>query len=355
MKRTLPFVLASAVAMTLLIQSLPVIAATTPRSSYSVSSVPKPPAVAKKLTVGTAVYAIVEGNNPALNSGRKACASWNQNFLGYKNLSSNTVCKTAHPTAKLVTGVNGSKNGFWCNGKPQTGVCATALNTCMVCPNCNLNANADTQIGDQYAEMYASCGGTLGSSSSVKSSSSSSSSVAMGKKCSFKQGTAAGGRVLTTCNVKGAPDNFCIAAFGNLYPSARAIACAQNGEVVCNVPCTAPNIAKLTKCPLGAVAAVPSGNCPASSSSKSSVAGGKVPLGGLCKNAGECLSSWGGKDYFVHCVGNSPDTRCSCNMFSQSYSNCKVNLNNTTGGKTGAPCVHGGNCVSGMCLGGFCK
>lgn len=353
MKRFMPL-FGIAVVSVVLIQALPA-GAQTNRSTYTAPSAP----VAKKVTVGTAVYAIVEGNNQALNTGKKACASWKQNFLGYKNLSNTSVCKTAHPTAKVVANsVNGSKNGFWCNGKPQVGVCGTSLNTCMVCPTCNVNANGDTQIGDQYAEMYASCGGTLAASSSSRtrsSRSSSSSSVVAGKKCSFKQGTSAGNRVLTTCNVKGAPDNFCIAAFGGLFPSARAVACAQNGEVTCNVPCSAPGAQNLARCPFGATTTAPVGSCPSSRSSAASSTAGKVPLGGLCKHGGECQDTWGGNQYFVHCVGFSPNSRCSCSQTSQTEWGCVKNLNNLKNQAAGQPCVHGGNCASGMCLGRACK
>ena len=327
---------------------------------YAVSSIAKPtPPKAKSVTVAGKTYYIVDGSNTALDTGAEACASVGLRCTGYTNLSSNTVCTAAHPGAKQLVSVNGSKNGFYCDGAPQTGLaCAGYKNTCEVCPACNLNANCTTVITQQFREMFVSCGTALTASSSSKSSvrssssSSSVSSVATGKKCSFKQGTVAGGRILTTCNVKGAPDNFCIAAFGGLYPTARPVACAQNGEVVCNVPCSAAGMKNLVKCPLGAVAAIPSGSCPTSSSSSVSSKGRTVQLGGLCKTQADCIESNGnGGQNYVYCVGFSPNTRCSCSPNTQTTGGCQTNYANTTNQPKGAGCVHGGNCKSGVCVG----
>lgn len=343
---------AAVMALVLVIQALPAAAQTVRRATYTRSSSSKA-AVAKKVTVGGKTYYIVEGNNPALDTGKEACASAGLSCTGYTNLSSNTVCMAAHPGAKQVTGVNGSKNGFYCDGSPQTGLaCGSAKNTCMVCPKCNLNANCDTAIGTLYREMYVSCGRALARTSSSRSSvssRSSSSSSAAGLSCAFAQG---GALVRATCNVPGAAGNFCVRALG--LANARAVSCAQNGQIVCNVPCNTQGIQNFKRCPTGAVSVTPSGSCPSSSSSVSS-ASGKVELGGLCKHSGECNDTWGGNQYFVHCVGFSPNSRCSCNMFSQTTSGCVKNLSNLKNQPSGQPCVHGGNCASGMCLGRVCK
>ncbi len=315
-------------------------------------------AAATSVTVDGKTYYIVKGNDKTMDTGKEVCASVGMRCVGYQNLSSNAVCKKLHPTAKQVTGVNGSKNGFYCNGLPQKGLaCEKALNTCMVCPNCNLNATCDTAIGGLYNEMYVTC---IADRASSKSSSSrrivtrktySVSSVAKttGLSCSFSQG---GALVRTTCNVAGAANNFCVTAMG--LANARALSCAQNGLVVCNVPCTTPGIQNLKRCPAGATTAAPTGSCPVSSSSVSS-ASGKVQLGGLCKHGGECVDSWNGNQYFVHCVGFQPNSRCSCSQTSQTTSGCVRNLSNLKNQGSGQPCAHGGNCASGMCLGGQCK
>ncbi len=353
MKRV-SLIFASALALVLVLQALPATAQTVRRTTYGTkSSSSVKAAVAKKVTVGGKTYYIVEGNTPALDTGKEACASVGLTCTGYTNLSSNAVCAAAHPGAKQVTDVNGSKNGFYCDGSPQTGLgCGGTknANTCKVCPTCNLNANCDTAIGALYREMFVSCGRALSSSSrSSVSSRSSSSSSAAGLSCAFSQG---GSLVRATCNVAGAASNFCVRALG--LANARAVSCAQNGQIVCNVPCNTQGIQNFKRCPAGAVSVTPSGSCPSSSSSVSS-ASGKVELGGLCKHGGECNDTWNGNQYFVHCVGFSPNTRCSCSQTSQTTSGCVKNLSNLRNQPSGQPCAHGGNCASGMCLGRVCK
>ena len=55
--------------------------------------------------------------------------------------------------------MNGSKAGYYCDGAPQGGACANEKNTCHICPNCNVNADCNSQIGDLYREMYVECSG----------------------------------------------------------------------------------------------------------------------------------------------------------------------------------------------------
>ena len=100
-------------------------------------------------------YYKVLSTNQSQNTGDKVCALINKTCLGATNLGTNDVCKAFHPTAKTVTGVNGTKNGFFCDGAPQKGLaCEKAKNTCEVCPTCAVNTTCSTNISDQFREIY---------------------------------------------------------------------------------------------------------------------------------------------------------------------------------------------------------
>lgn len=115
-------------------------------------------ALAKPQSVveGGKTYYVVTSADPAQNSGTKVCASMGKQCMGYTAFTTN-VCKQAHPSAATKSDMNGSKAGFYCDGSPQGGVCAQEKNTCHICPNCNVNADCGTQIGDLYREMYVEC------------------------------------------------------------------------------------------------------------------------------------------------------------------------------------------------------
>jgi hypothetical protein len=240
-------------------------------------------------------YYIVNGNNPNLNTGNKVCASVGKQFLGYKSINTNGVCQVAHPTARTLVSVNGSKAGFYCNGAPQQGLaCAAYKNTCEVCPNCNLNEAADgnQSITQHFAEMYVWCGTASSSSSSrmtgaygvptlpmrassarslslPKSSSrftlptssarfslptssarftipGTSSAAATGKvSCTFSQKPLK----KVTCAAYQAANTFCVIAMQST--KAYSTMCQENGSVVCVLPCSAPGSQNLKTCAYG--------------------------------------------------------------------------------------------------------
>lgn len=111
---------------------------------------------------GGKTYYMVNGLDAKLDSGNEVCASIGKKCVGYTSLGTNTVCKMFHPNAKVMTSVNGSKSGFFCNGAPQKSpACGKTKNTCQVCPACNVNADCSTAIGQQFREMYVECGSTV--------------------------------------------------------------------------------------------------------------------------------------------------------------------------------------------------
>ncbi len=264
-------------------------------------------------------YYLVNGNDPKMDTGDEVCASIKMKCVGYKSINTNSICKLFHPNAKELVSVNGSKAGFYCNGAPQTGLaCGKMMNTCQVCPACNLN-EAETcsqPIGKHFREMYVWCG-TGASSSSAKSSSkmygplplaktsssrsssrrsvSSTSSSVAGVNCTFSQSPLK----KVTCSAPRAADNYCVTVMQSAF--AKATSCSETGNVVCSVPCTAPNAANITRCAFGGVK---SGGC--FSSSKSSSAAAKKSAGALCAHGGECASGM--------CLGVVPgrEYRCSC-------------------------------------------
>src|SRR6185295_16013287 len=98
-------------------------------------------------------YYVVTSTDKSMDSGNEVCAMMGKQCVGYSALTTD-VCKQAHKNALTRSDANGSKAGFYCDGAPQGGVCANEKNTCHICPNCNVNADCSTQIGDLYREMY---------------------------------------------------------------------------------------------------------------------------------------------------------------------------------------------------------
>jgi hypothetical protein len=200
------------------------------------------------------------------------CAKLNAQCVGYTNFS-NDVCKKFHPNATSIESVNGSKAGFYCNGAPQKGLaCETMKNTCQVCPACNVNADCNTQIGDQFREMYVECVGRDVATTTAKTKWSiafrdwlnkllSSLRTRLGevliKKtvtvvvpggdfdenigihpdqviCEFYQHN----KKHVTCGAYKAADTFCTQVMQSRF--ARALKCEENGLVVCGNPCNPP-------------------------------------------------------------------------------------------------------------------
>ncbi len=225
-------------------------------------------------------YYVVNGADPDKDTGTKVCTAVGKTCVGYTG-NDTKACKYFHADASETTGVNGSKAGFYCDGAPQSGVCATATNSCQVCPACNVNATCDTNIGDQYREMYVECSGGTATTVSVKpfdfsgwwtglwsvpvkwmngfattwsafwsrwglaqivqkatiqvQGPTGTESVDIPTDsyvCEFYQTN----KKLVTCAAIGNADQFCVTAMSSRH--ARASLCQEDGLVVCNAPCT---------------------------------------------------------------------------------------------------------------------
>ena len=119
--------------------------------------VPTPtPAPATPPAATSGKYYVVTSTDPAKDTGNEVCASVGKSCVGYTDFSLGQ-CLIHHPGANQVTDVNGSKAGFYCNGAPQGGVCGKMPNTCMICPQCNVNADCAMEIGVLYRELYVEC------------------------------------------------------------------------------------------------------------------------------------------------------------------------------------------------------
>ncbi|MDD5056046.1 MAG: hypothetical protein PHZ00_07330 [Candidatus Peribacteraceae bacterium] len=227
-------------------------------------------------------YYRVLSTNKAQNTGNKVCALVGKTCIGYTATGNNDICMALHPKAKSVIATSGGKSGFYCNGKPQKGVCEKAKNTCAVCPTCTLQATCTTDISIDSREMYVECGplgqpattssnsskGLLkssssssqkksSSSSSVRSVKSSSSSSVKSSKpstqigpfpgkiaCDFYQ---TGKNKIAKCNNPNAANAFCVTAMKS--PLAKAAECTENGRIICVRPCVAnPAQTSLTQC-----------------------------------------------------------------------------------------------------------
>ena len=103
-------------------------------------------------------YYVVTSTDPNLNTGDKVCQAAGKTCVGFTAMTTQ-VCKYFHPDAAVVSGVDGSKTGFYCNGAPQGGKCARETNTCDICPACNVNGDCGTDISGLYREMYIECSG----------------------------------------------------------------------------------------------------------------------------------------------------------------------------------------------------
>jgi PGF-pre-PGF domain-containing protein len=101
-------------------------------------------------------YYVVNANELTENTGIKVCEKAGKAYVGFTALTTD-ICTLVHPSAKVTSGMDGSRTGFYCNGAPQGGICAKQADTCNICPACNLNVDANTVIGDQYREMYVEC------------------------------------------------------------------------------------------------------------------------------------------------------------------------------------------------------
>src|SRR5436305_170377 len=85
-----------------------------------VSVLPASAAVQSMVFNGHTYYK-VNAADPNMNTGNKVCAAVAKACIGYTAGNVN-VCKMFHPTASVLTSVNGSKSAFYCDGAPQQGI-----------------------------------------------------------------------------------------------------------------------------------------------------------------------------------------------------------------------------------------
>ena len=101
-------------------------------------------------------YYVVTSTDPSEDTGDEVCAKAGLTCLGYSEPSSG-VCKLFHPGAAEVASSSGDLSGTYCNGAPQTGVCAGESNSCHTCSACTATVGCWTPIGNLYREMYVEC------------------------------------------------------------------------------------------------------------------------------------------------------------------------------------------------------
>ncbi len=326
------------------------------------SSTPQPYKYKNKL------YYKVSSEDPAMNTGEKVCAKAGLACDGYTALTTD-VCRGFHSDAKVVSDANGSKSGFYCNGSPQGGVCGNEKNTCHVCPNCNLNMDCNTQIGDLYRETYVECSSPTGTTTTspgrlarlynwpsnwwgnLRSTVAQSFNFyrqklavllqtkfvkdvkikVVGPKgtieanipkdsyvCEFYQTN----KKLATCGALAAADSFCVTAMSSQY--AKAELCEENGIIVCSNPCTTnPQQIKPKQCAFDndrtrGKQAPPLDFCNETKTIKVDMDGlNKKKAGQECAHGGECGTGFclgqpsdQGMKYFCSCKQNTHDTSC---------------------------------------------
>lgn len=105
-------------------------------------------------------YYIVTSTDPTEDTGAEVCAKIGKTCVGYTE-ESTAVCKLFHPSAITTLSMSGDKAGVFCDGAPQTGVCAEKTNACHECPACTNTVDCNTQIGNLYREMFVECVGEL--------------------------------------------------------------------------------------------------------------------------------------------------------------------------------------------------
>ena len=322
----------------------------------------------RSVEYGGKTYYVVTSEDAAMDSGNEVCAAAGKTCVGYTAYTLE-VCTLAHPGAKKATDANGSKAGFYCNGAPQGGVCAGEQDTCHVCPNCNVNADCSTQIGDLYREMYVECSGEdQAAQETVKLTGvtknlwgvpgrwwgSFRSTVArafdlfreklarltikkvkhvrvqvQGPKgmesadvpedsyvCEFYQQN----KKLATCGALAAADHFCVTAMDSRF--ATAVLCQENGLIVCAKPCkTNPQELKPERCAFDGDR--PRGNqAPPLDFCTETVTvdtktGPTKEAGEVCAHGGECNTGFclgqpsdNGIKYFCSCKQNVLDFTC---------------------------------------------
>jgi|SRR3989344_5427704 len=110
-------------------------------------------------TINGKTYYLVR-SDAANNTGTKVCESLGKTCVGY-TATSVSVCSAFYPSAKVVSNsIHGSKAPYYCNGPPQVAAaCESTYDTCQECPQCNVNADCGTVIGEQFRAMFVECAG----------------------------------------------------------------------------------------------------------------------------------------------------------------------------------------------------
>ncbi len=108
------------------------------------------------VSLGVKTYYAVKSTDPTGDTGNKVCAKVGKKCMGYTDLTL-SACLAFHPDAASASDLDGARAGFYCNGTPQGGICAKEMNTCHICPKCNLNMECETVVGDLYRETFVEC------------------------------------------------------------------------------------------------------------------------------------------------------------------------------------------------------
>lgn len=295
-------------------------------------------------------YFVVTSKDTALDTGKEVCAKYGKTCIGYTAFN-NEVCKFYNPGASSTKSVNGSKAGFYCDGPPQKGLaCEGNQNNCQNCPNCNVNADCNTVISQQFREMYVECTGgeplvaepsrwgrfrsalahrwnairqgtrsvftrffvkkvtvqVTGPKGEVTSVDLPTDVVA----CEFFQVN----KKLVTCGAIKAADTFCTQAMQSRH--ARSVLCQENGVIVCVNPCNPPEKqVPLKQCAFDndrtrGKQAPPLDFCIKAISTTGPQTGTKK-AGEVCVHGGECTTG--------NCLGQPSDQGikyfCSCDPF----------------------------------------
>jgi hypothetical protein len=101
-------------------------------------------------------YYVVTSTYPSEDTGDEVCAKVGKGCVGYTAYTDD-VCDYFHPGASVTSNLDGDVSGVYCNGPPQTGVCAGKYDTCHTCPQCSAGVDCSTPIGGLYREMYVEC------------------------------------------------------------------------------------------------------------------------------------------------------------------------------------------------------
>ncbi|MFH1473513.1 MAG: hypothetical protein ABIE55_01330 [Candidatus Aenigmatarchaeota archaeon] len=115
-------------------------------------------AVSEAFNYNSKDYYIVTSTDPTEDTGDEVCEKLGMDCVGY-TAQTTVVCKNFHSDAATTSSLDGDISGVYCDGTPQSGICATKSNTCHICPECSAGVDCATPIGGLYREMYVECSG----------------------------------------------------------------------------------------------------------------------------------------------------------------------------------------------------